>query len=67
MGGGDRAWWVIESIFLRSPDKEFWACPGDSPPDMPRRQANTRRLANVVLKLEFNYICTYVYSYSSQS
>ena len=21
---GDRAWWVIESIFLHSPDKGFW-------------------------------------------
>ena len=28
-GGGDRAWWVIESVFLRSPDKGFWACLGD--------------------------------------
>ena len=36
-GGGDRAWWVIESVFLRSPDKGFWACLGDIPPDMPRR------------------------------
>ena len=34
---GDRAWWVIESVFLRSPDKGFWACLGDIPPDMPRR------------------------------
>ena len=36
-GGGDRAWWVIESVFLRSPDKGFWACLGDIPPDMARR------------------------------
>ena len=36
-GGGDRAWWVIKSVFLRSPDKGFWACLGDLPPDMPRR------------------------------
>ena len=36
-GGGDRAWWVIESVFLRSPDKGCWACPGDIPPGMPRR------------------------------
>ena len=34
-GGGDRAWRVIESVFLRSPDKGFWACLGDIPPDMP--------------------------------
>ena len=36
-GGGDRAWWVIKSVFLRSPDKGFWACLGDLPLDMPRR------------------------------
>ena len=36
-GGGDRAWWVIESVFFRSPDKGFWACLGDLPQDMPRR------------------------------
>ena len=35
-GGGDRAWWVIESVSLRSPNKWFWACLGDLPPDMPR-------------------------------
>ena len=29
-------WWVIESVFLRLPDKGFWACLGDLPPDMPR-------------------------------
>ena len=34
---GDRAWWVIESVFLRSPDKEFWESLGDLPQDMPRR------------------------------
>ena len=28
-GRGDRAWWVIESVFFRSPDKGFWACLGD--------------------------------------
>ena len=36
-GGGDRAWWVVGSVFIRSPDKGFWACLGDIPPDMPRR------------------------------
>ena len=36
-GGSDRAWLVIESVFLRSPDKGYWACLGDIPPDMPRR------------------------------
>ena len=30
---GDRAWWVIESGFLHSPDKGFWACLEDLPPD----------------------------------
>ena len=37
LGWGDRAWLVIESIFLCSPDKGFWACLGDLPQDMPRR------------------------------
>ena len=36
-GGGDRAWWVIGSVLLRSPNKGFWPCLGDLPPDMPRR------------------------------
>ena len=35
--GGDKAWWVIESVFLGSPDKGFWACLGDQPPDIPRQ------------------------------
>ena len=39
--GGDRAWWVIESVFRRSPDKGFWACLGDLLPDMPRRPVST--------------------------
>ena len=32
-----RAWWVIESGLLRSPDKGFWACLGD----LPLRHAQT--------------------------
>ena len=36
-GGGDKACWVIESVYLCSPNKGFWACLGDPPPDMPRR------------------------------
>ena len=32
-GWGDRAWWVIESGFLQSPDKGFWARLEDLPPD----------------------------------
>ena len=48
-GGGDRAWWVIESVFLRSPDKGFWACLGDLPPDMHRRPETS--LCNLMLKL----------------
>ena len=51
VGGGDRAWWVIESVFLRSPDKGFWACPGDLPPDMPRRPETWVSLCNLMLKL----------------
>ena len=49
--GGDRAWWVIESVFLRSPDKGFWACLGDLPPDMPRRPEIWVLLCNSMLKL----------------
>ena len=49
-GGGDRAWWVIESIFLRSPDKGFWACLGDLPPDMLRRPETWVSLCNLMLK-----------------
>ena len=50
-GGGDRAWWVIESVFFRLPDKEFWACLGDLPPDIPRRPEIWVSLCNVMLKL----------------
>ena len=50
-GGGDRAWWVIESVFLRSPDKGFWACLGDMPPDMPRRPETWVSLCNLMLNL----------------
>ena len=49
-GGGDRAWWVIESIFLPSPDKGFWACLGDLPHDMPRRLETWVLLCNLLLK-----------------
>ena len=48
---GDRAWWVIESVFLRSPDKGFWACLGDIPPDMPRRSETWVSLYNLMMKL----------------
>ena len=50
-GGGDRAWWVIESVSNRSPDKGFWACLGDLPPDMPRRPKTWVWLCNLMLKL----------------
>ena len=50
-GGGDRAWWVIESVFLRLPDKGFWACLGDIPPDMPRRPETWVSLYNLMMKL----------------
>ena len=36
-GWGDKAWWVVESVFFHSPNKGFWACLGDLPPGMPRR------------------------------
>ena len=50
-GGGVRAWWVNESVFLRSPDKGFWACLGDLPLDMPRRPETWVSLRNLMLKL----------------
>ena len=50
-GWGDRAWWVIEGVFLRSPDKEFWACLGDLPPNMLRRPETWVSLCNLMLKL----------------
>ena len=50
-GGGDRAWWVIESVFLRSPDKGFWACLVDLPPVKPRRPETWVSLCNLMLKL----------------
>ena len=50
-GLGDRAWLAIESLFLRSPDKGFWACPGDLPPDLPRRPETWVLLCNLMLKL----------------
>ena len=48
--GGDRTWWVIESVFLRSPDKGFWACLGDLPPDMPIRPETWVSLYNLMMK-----------------
>ena len=50
-GGDDRAWWVIESVFLCSPDKGFWACLGDLPPAMPRWPETWVSLCNLMLKL----------------
>ena len=50
-GGGDRAWWVIETVFLRSPNKGFRAYLGDLPPDMSRRQETWVSLCNLMLKL----------------
>ena len=47
---GDRAWWVIESVFLRSPDKGFWACLANLTPDMPRRLETWVLLCNLMLK-----------------
>ena len=47
----DRVWWVIESVFLRSPDKGFWACLADLPTDMPRRPETWVLLCNLMLIL----------------
>ena len=45
---GPRAWWVIESVLLRFPDKGFWACLGDLPSD--RRRLGFS-LSNLMLRL----------------
>ena len=51
-GGGDRAWWVFESVFRRSPDKgSYKGDKGDIPPDMPRRPQTWVSLCNLMLKL----------------
>ena len=51
-GGGDSAWWVIQSVVLRSPDKGFSStCLGDLPPDMPGRLETWFSLCNLMLKL----------------
>ena len=50
-GGGDRAWWVIESVFLRSPNKGCWTCLGDLSLEMPRRPETCVSLCNLMLKL----------------
>ena len=44
-------WWVIESVFLHSPNKGFWACLGYLPPDMPRRPETWVSLCNLMLRL----------------
>ena len=51
-GAGDRAWRVIESVFLRSPNKGFWTCLGvlPPPPGMPRRLETWVLLCNLMLK-----------------
>ena len=43
-GWGDRAWWVIESVFLRKPVMSCW-------PGMPRLLENRVLLCNLLLKL----------------
>ena len=42
---------LIESVFFRSPNKGFWACLGDLPPDMPRQPETWVSLCNFLLKL----------------
>ena len=48
---GDRAWWVIESVFLHSSDKGFWVCLEYLPPDMPRWPETWVSLCNLMLKI----------------
>ena len=49
-GGGDRAWWVIESVFLCSLNKGLYKG-GYTPPDMPRRPETWVSLCNLMLNL----------------
>ena len=51
-GGGDRAWWIIKSVLLRSADKGFWACLGDLPPNMPRRPEKVKKLESADNKIK---------------
>ena len=51
---GDRAWWVFESVFLRSSDEGFWACLRDLPSDIPRPPEIWASLCNLKLKLRGN-------------
>ena len=44
-------WCVIESVFLRLPDKGFWACLGDLPPDMSGLPEIWVLLCNLMLRL----------------
>ena len=44
---GDRAWLVIESVFIRPPDKGLWACLGDLTQDMSRRSETWVSLLNL--------------------
>ena len=58
-GGGDRAWWVIERVFLRSPDKGFWACLGDIPQTCPDSRRLEFRCASArISKKTFKLFCT---------
>ena len=41
----------IVSVFLRSPDKGFWACLVDLPPDMARRPEFQVSLCNLMVQL----------------
>ena len=52
-GGGDRAWLVIWSVFICSPDKGFWICLWDLLTDMPRRSETWVSLCKLMLKLAF--------------
>ena len=49
-GRGDRAWWVIESVFFHSPDKGFCACLYDLPLDMSRRPETWVPLCKLILE-----------------
>ena len=59
---------LLRAFFLRLPDKGFWACLGDLPPDMSRRPRTWVSLCNLMLKLRgISHISAILGSDSPQS
>ena len=51
------------SVFLRSPDKGFWACLGDIPPDMPRQSEKEGFTRPAVCGKRFTFLYTSPYEH----